>query len=110
LGAIIRSFKSAVTKRINAMRDTHGTPVWQRNYYEHVIRNKRALQRIREYIANNPLRWDPGLFNSLTKAPSPASDRLCLALGNSSQQGKAGKGREETVFPEGLAPLRASPP
>jgi putative transposase len=57
LGAIIRSFKSITTKRINALRDTPGAPVWQRNYYEHVVRNERELAHIREYIQTNPLRW-----------------------------------------------------
>ncbi len=57
LGAIIRAFKSAVTKRINALRGTPGAPVWQRNDYEHIIRNDDALNRIREYIETNSLRW-----------------------------------------------------
>jgi putative transposase len=57
LGAIIRSFKSAVTRRINIMRNTPGAPVWQRNYYEHIIRTDRALNAIRRYIADNPRRW-----------------------------------------------------
>jgi len=57
LGAIVRSYKSAVTKRINRLRDTPGVPFWQRNYWEHVIRNERSLLRIREYIQNNPARW-----------------------------------------------------
>jgi len=54
---IVRLFKSAVTKRINNARGTPGMPVWQRNYYEHVIRNERSLDRIRRYIVENPLRW-----------------------------------------------------
>ncbi len=54
---IVRAFKSAVTRRINALRGTPGAPVWQRNYYEHVIRNEPALHHIREYIATNPARW-----------------------------------------------------
>ena len=57
LSTIVRSFKSASTKRINELRGAPGTPVWQRNYYEHVIRNERELDKIREYIATNPLRW-----------------------------------------------------
>jgi putative transposase len=57
LGAVIRSFKSAVTRRINEIRSTPGTPLWQRNYYEHVIRTERALNAIRQYIADNPARW-----------------------------------------------------
>jgi len=57
LSTVIRSFKSAVTKQINEIRNTPGDPVWQRNYYEHIIRNELELSRIREYIKNNPLRW-----------------------------------------------------
>ncbi len=57
LGAIVRSFKSAVTKRINEMRQTFSVPVWQRNYYEHIIRNEHDRNCIREYILYNPLRW-----------------------------------------------------
>ncbi len=55
---LIRAFKSATTKRINEKRGTPGTPVWQRNYYEHIIKNEEALNRTRAYIALNPLRWD----------------------------------------------------
>lgn len=58
IGSIIAGFKSAVTKSINTLRDNPGCPVWQRNYYEHVIRNDADLTNIRQYIANNPLKWD----------------------------------------------------
>jgi putative transposase len=54
---IIRSFKSTVTKRIHAMRGAAAPPVWQRNYYERIVHNDRALQAIRAYIRNNPLQW-----------------------------------------------------
>lgn len=57
LGAIVRGFKSAVAKRINQIRDTPGAPVWQRNYYEHIVRNERELNAIRKYIQNNPANW-----------------------------------------------------
>jgi putative transposase len=56
LGAIVRSFKSALTRRINQLRDMASTPVWQRDYWEHIIRNEESLNRIREYIENNPSR------------------------------------------------------
>jgi hypothetical protein len=49
----VRPFKSAVTRAINQARDTPGGAVWQRNYYEHIIRNERDLQAIRRYIAGN---------------------------------------------------------
>lgn len=55
---IVRLFKSAATKRINLQRGTAGPPVWQRNYYEHIVRDQEDLNRIREYIAANPSRWD----------------------------------------------------
>jgi REP element-mobilizing transposase RayT len=55
---VIRAFKSAVTKRINEMRQIPGEPLWQRNYYEHVIRNDDELNRIRQYIIDNPAKWD----------------------------------------------------
>ena len=54
---IVRLFKSTVTKQINQIRQTLGIPVWQRNYYEHIIRNDDELNKIREYIINNPLTW-----------------------------------------------------
>jgi REP element-mobilizing transposase RayT len=54
---IVRLFKSATTKRINIARRMPTIAVWQRNYYEHIIRNESALGRIREYIETNPLQW-----------------------------------------------------
>ena len=54
---IIRSFKSAATKRINEEQDSSGCPVWQRNYYEHIIRDDGELNRIRQYIHDNPANW-----------------------------------------------------
>ena len=57
LSAIVGSFKSSVAKQINLMRNTLGKEVWQRNYYERIIRNPEELQHIREYIIHNPLKW-----------------------------------------------------
>jgi len=57
LGSIIAGFKSAVTTKINRLRDTPHQPVWQSRYYERVIRNERSLKNIREYIVNNPFQW-----------------------------------------------------
>jgi REP element-mobilizing transposase RayT len=54
---IMRAFKSASTKNINEIRNTPGTPVWQRNYYEHVIRDDEELKAIRQYILSNPANW-----------------------------------------------------
>jgi REP element-mobilizing transposase RayT len=57
LPKIIGRFKTNTAKRINEMRDTPGTSVWQRNYYEHIIRNVESLNGIRKYSMNNPLQW-----------------------------------------------------
>jgi REP element-mobilizing transposase RayT len=57
LSTIVGAFKSAVTRRINRLRDTPGDPVWQRNFYERIARNQRELDRIRTYIRRNPARW-----------------------------------------------------
>lgn len=56
--AVVRQFKSITAKRINALRNTPGAPVWQRNDYEHIIRNDEEWQRIRQYIQDNPARWE----------------------------------------------------
>ena len=55
---IIRAYKSAVTHRINQIRRTPGAHVWQRNYWEHIVRNEHELSRIREYTRNNPMQWE----------------------------------------------------
>ncbi len=57
LPTIIRSFKSAVTKGINELNNHPGTKLWQRNYWEHIIRNDDELYRIRQYIMRNPINW-----------------------------------------------------
>jgi len=56
LGAIVGSFKSAVTKRIG--RELNATGIWQRNYYEHIIRDEKDLQNKTDYIEANPMLWD----------------------------------------------------
>ncbi len=58
LGQVVRHFKYQTTRRINALLKKPGTHVWQRSFYEHVVRDDESLNRIREYIASNPLRWD----------------------------------------------------
>jgi REP element-mobilizing transposase RayT len=55
---IVRSFKSAVTKRINEQRAPIHEPVWQRNYWEHVIRDEKSFEKISTYIVNNPANWE----------------------------------------------------
>lgn len=71
LAEIIRAFKTFSARRINDMRKTPGFPIWQRNYYEHIVRSENELNRIREYIANNPLQWEMDREN-----PSRTADKL----------------------------------
>ena len=58
LSGIVRAFKTFSAMNINKFRGTRYVSVWQRNYYEHIIRNEYNLNRIREYIENNPLKWE----------------------------------------------------
>ena len=58
LSKIIGRFKMASAKRVNDLRQTTGSAVWQRNYYEHVVRDEESLNRIRQYIIDNPAQWD----------------------------------------------------
>jgi REP element-mobilizing transposase RayT len=58
LGRLIGAFKTVSTKHINVLRDTAGGIVWQRNYYEHIIRNEATYKRIRACIINNPAQWE----------------------------------------------------
>ncbi len=57
LGALIGNFKSISTRRINGIRRTPGARVWQRNYYERIIRDQQELNAIRQYIIDNPRQW-----------------------------------------------------
>ncbi|MDP2661064.1 MAG: transposase [Dehalococcoidia bacterium] len=57
LPEIVRALKSFSARRINTLRGTPGTRVWQRNYYERVMRNHRELEKVREYITTNVSRW-----------------------------------------------------
>lgn len=58
LPVIVRSFKAAVSREINQLRKASGKSIWQRNYYEHIIRNERDLYNTRKYIELNPLKWE----------------------------------------------------
>ncbi len=57
IGAIVGSYKSAVTKQINEMRRTPGGRVWQRNFHDRVIQDAGVLAEIRQYIQDNPANW-----------------------------------------------------
>ncbi len=57
VGAIVGSYKSAVSKLINTICNTKGNSIWQRNYYEHISRDEASVHNIRRYIVENPWRW-----------------------------------------------------
>jgi hypothetical protein len=61
IGAIVRGYKSTVTKQLNILNI--GCPVWQRNYYEHIIRDELSYQKISNYITNNPEKWANDTYN-----------------------------------------------
>ncbi len=92
IGAIIGQFKSIVTKRIYVLDDASGTLIWQRNYYEHIVRHERALNAIRRYIIDNPRRWHLDRENIHRTGSDPLAheiwamfredDRRCMAEGD----------------------------
>lgn len=63
LGSLVAGFKASATKHVNQVRHNPGAPVWQRNYYERIIRNECELTRIRDYVAMNPSRWSDDDLN-----------------------------------------------
>ncbi len=69
LASFVAGFKAGTTTRINALRGTPRQPVWQRNYYEHVVRTERDLDSIRDYIGNNPANWPTDRENPVAVKP-----------------------------------------
>lgn len=63
IGALVRGFKSAATRRFNELRGTKGSPLWQRNYWENIVRTEESLNQIRNYIRFNPARWESDRLN-----------------------------------------------
>jgi putative transposase len=63
LGRIMRAFKSISAIRVNEISGRKGRAVWQRNYFEHIVRRGKDLADIRRYIAENPSRWGSDLEN-----------------------------------------------
>jgi putative transposase len=72
ISEIIRGFKTFSAKAINKERSLRGVPVWQRNYYDRIIRNELELERVRQYIINNPRNWDADKNNQ--NQPSTHTD------------------------------------
>lgn len=66
LGAIVRAYKASVSWYIHALGGFNRKPIWQRNYYEHIIRDEQELQTIHDYIETNPQTWEQDrLFTSM---------------------------------------------
>jgi REP-associated tyrosine transposase len=70
LGTVVAGFKSAVSREARAGRIPAPVSLWQQGYYEHIIRSEAALDRIREYIANNPAKWAFDHDNPANWSPS----------------------------------------
>ncbi|HLG94315.1 MAG TPA: transposase [candidate division Zixibacteria bacterium] len=76
LGRLVGTLKTVSTKRINELRQTPGFVLWQHNYCEHIIRNENSLNKIRNYVLNNPLKWDFDLEN-----PTASSNQASRSKG-----------------------------
>lgn len=63
LGSILGQFKSIVTKRCRKLLMTDESPIWQKNYHDQIIYHEKALNNIRKYVVNNPLRWAIDRYN-----------------------------------------------
>ncbi len=73
LSEIVRAFKTYSARKINEDRQSQGTPIWQRSYYEHIIRSEKEYSQIGEYIMYNPAKWDmdgenPSGFLNISRA------------------------------------------
>ena len=73
---VVHRFKTLTTKRYaDGVKRSGWMPfagrLWQRNYYEHIVRNEESLNRIRDYILNNPARWSFDRENPAAEAPEP---------------------------------------
>jgi len=88
LGAIIRSFKSAVTKRARAELTWTGE-IWQRNYFERIVRDGREFSDTCRYIKENPLKW-------ALDAENPEAKTFKVKAGNTGAQHAAPLQRKQT--------------
>ncbi len=61
LSQVIAGYKAGVTRRMNRLNQLKST-IWQRSFHDHIIRNEFELNRIREYVANNPSLWEQDMF------------------------------------------------
>lgn len=80
LSSFVQGFKSAVTTRINTLRNMPGKPVWQRSFHDRIIGNEQALIAIRKYSANTLKNWKKGIDNLINPKPFLPASILCPAL------------------------------
>ena len=83
IGSLVSGYKSSVTKRINIIRGMPGEKLWQRNYWEHIIRNEDEYLRIANYVKNNPLKWhsdklNGGKGNSVMELSPPYGEEIWM--------------------------------
>lgn len=71
LATAVRAFKSLSAVAGNKLLNRPGRPFWQRTYYEHIVRNEADLNRIRQYIRDNPANWESDPENPLARAAAP---------------------------------------
>ncbi len=76
LPEIVRAFKTFSSRHINEARATPGESVWQRNYFERVIRDEAELDRVRQYIVGNPANWSRDAENPDVSRSSGHKSRL----------------------------------
>ena len=76
---IVGAFKTVAATGINAARGTRGQPVWQRGYYEHIVRDEEELRRIRDYIRSNPLTAHTHEEGTMSQAWEPPATRARAA-------------------------------
>lgn len=76
LHVIIGSFKSASTRAISRARRTPGAPVWQRGYFDRVVRNEAELAALREYVVNNRDAWNADSGKHISAAALPSAPWL----------------------------------
>jgi putative transposase len=73
LGNIVGAFKTSAASSVNSIRSEKGAIIWQRNYYEHVIRESKELESIRYYIRENPAQWASDHYNPANTADTTSS-------------------------------------
>jgi REP element-mobilizing transposase RayT len=70
LSEIMRGFKTFSSRRINERLNGNGRFQWQKSFHDHIIRGERDLTRVREYIMNNPLKWEEDIENQNNQVSS----------------------------------------